>query len=327
MSVLVEVYDLESLSNLFTYTGYCRQEDKYYQFVIHKSLNQYAELMQHIRRGRLVMVGFNNLNYDYPLLHHLINHYDEYIHLTGSELAQKIYQKSQEIIDMEYSAIADKNTYIPQIDVFKVNHWDNPAKATSLKHCEMVMRMDNIEEMPLHHTHWVTKQEEIDMILNYNKHDVKATNILYDYVLGKTTHTCYKGRNKIELRQLLGRTYSMNLLNHSDVKMGEDILLKLYSKKVGVPEYMIKKLRTPRSCIHLKDCIPSYINFKSKQFTDLKNKWVKTTVTTTKNALKDSIIYHGIKLEYGLGGVHGSNSGVFIEDDYWMIKDSDVGLK
>ena len=28
--MILEVYDLESLSNLFTYTGYCPKEDKYY---------------------------------------------------------------------------------------------------------------------------------------------------------------------------------------------------------------------------------------------------------------------------------------------------------
>ena len=46
------------------------------------------------------------------------------------------------------------------------------------------MRMENIEEMPLHHTHWCKEGDE-EMILEYNKNDVLATylflNITADY--------------------------------------------------------------------------------------------------------------------------------------------------
>lgn len=34
MSRVLEIYDIEVLSNCFTYTGYVPSEDKYYQFVI-----------------------------------------------------------------------------------------------------------------------------------------------------------------------------------------------------------------------------------------------------------------------------------------------------
>ena len=327
MARIIEVYDLECMSNLFTYTGYDRTEDKWYQFVIHKTRNDYLDLMKHLFRSPLLMVGYNNLGYDYPLLHHLINHYDEYKTMDGATLASRLYQKSQEIIDMEFSVIADKNTRIPQLDIYKVHHWDNAAKATSLKHCEMAMRMDNIEEMPFNHTYWVTAQDEIDKVLAYNKHDVRATNILLDYTVGKTNHTVYKNKNKIELRQLLSRNFNVNLLNHNDVKIGEDLVFKLYSEKAEVPQYILKKQRTPRPIIHLKDCIPSYVNFKTKIFNNILAKWRNTSITSTKNAISEHVIYHGMALDFGTGGLHGSNSGVFEVDDYWMIIDADVGLK
>jgi hypothetical protein len=37
-----------------------------------------------------------------------------------SDLTSKIYNKSQEVIDMEFSAIADKNKFIPQLDLYKM---------------------------------------------------------------------------------------------------------------------------------------------------------------------------------------------------------------
>ena len=251
----IEIYDVECLVNLFTYTGLNRATKEKHQFVIHKSRNEYKQLIEYLLSEKIVMVGFNNLKYDYPLLHHMLNHYNEYVYLDGQALAQKLYEKSQFIIESEFSIIAEKNTKIPQIDIYKIHHWDNPAKACSLKHCEMSMRMDNIEEMPLHHTHWVTKQEEIDMILGYNDHDVDATNMLFDYTIGKTDHAIYKGRDKIALRQLLSRSFKLNLLNHNDVKIGEDLVFNLYAKNSDIPEYVLKKQRTIRPVIHLKDCI------------------------------------------------------------------------
>lgn len=129
--MILEVYDLEQLSNLFTYTGYCPKENKWYQFVIANWQNDIDILYNHLFRDKLLMVGFNNEKYDYPLLHHLINHYKEYATLSGQEVAQKLYEKSQEIIDMEFSAISDKNKFIPQLDLFLIWHYNNKARLTS----------------------------------------------------------------------------------------------------------------------------------------------------------------------------------------------------
>ena len=129
--MILEVYDLECLSNLFTYTGYSINDKRYYQFVIHYSRNNYKELINHLRRDpSLLMIGYNNEGYDYPMIHHLINHYDEYINLSGAELTRRLYQKSQDVINQEFSAIADYNKFIKQLDLFKIWHFDNKAKYT-----------------------------------------------------------------------------------------------------------------------------------------------------------------------------------------------------
>jgi len=76
-------------------------------------------LCNHITRG-IYAVGFNNEGYDYPVLHHLINHFREYCTLMTSDLTSKIYKKSQEVIDMEFSTIADKNKFVPQLDLYRI---------------------------------------------------------------------------------------------------------------------------------------------------------------------------------------------------------------
>ena len=55
--MILEVYDLECLSNLFTYTGYCSKEDKYYQFCISQWKNELEELYRHLNRDKIIQVG------------------------------------------------------------------------------------------------------------------------------------------------------------------------------------------------------------------------------------------------------------------------------
>ena len=101
---------------------------------------------------------------------------------------------------------------------------------------------------------------------------------------------------------------------------------KTYCERAGIPEYMVRKTGTPRKIMHLKDCIPPYVNFKTPQFQKLHKKWLQTSITSTKGAISDSVIFQGIKLDFGTGGVHGSNTGIFESNNEWIIIDSDVGL-
>ena len=117
-----EVYDIETLSNLFTYTSYVIEEDKWYIFVIHQSRNDSYELYKHLLRGNFFQIGFNNNNFDYPILHHFINHFSELQYKSGYEIAQDLYSKAQSLIndDNKFKEISDKNKYIFQIDLFTV---------------------------------------------------------------------------------------------------------------------------------------------------------------------------------------------------------------
>lgn len=248
--------------------------------------------------------------------------------MSGEEVAIKLYNKSQDIIEQEFSTIADKNKFIQQIDLFKINGYDNAARHCSLKDLEIAMCMNNVEEMPIHHTQWCT-EKDIDLILAYNKNDVEAT---YQFLLvttGKTDYPLYKGKNKIELRQQLNKQFGINVLNTPDIRIGEQLMLKLYSDITGISTYNLRKSGgTPRDIINVKECVPHWANFESKEFNDLKNYFENVTVSNgnLKGSLSKSVIFHNIKIDYGSGGAHSSiESGVYEADDYWMILDQDIG--
>lgn len=324
--MLLEVYDIETLSNLFTYTGYSIEEKKYYQFVIHQSRNDYEELLIHLRRGKLLMIGYNNDAFDYPVIHHMLNHENEYKQLSGADLASRIYKKSQDIIDQDFSAIADYNKHIKQLDLFKIWHFDNKAKYTRLKDLEVALKLPLVEDMPIEHFEFVF-EKDIPKVLSYNKNDVYATTKFFLTTLGKTNNVSYKGKNKIEIRQRVRKQYGLNCLNYNDIKLGTELILKLYCDKTGRNIKEVRKLRTFRPEINLGDCLPTWMEFKSKEFQKLVNKFKNTTIYNgiTKDVFSTSVIYNGIKIDYGTGGAHASiKSGVYSSDDEYIILDLDI---
>lgn len=331
MITKLEVYDLECLSNLFTYTGYNIKEKKYYQFVICKWRNDYLDLINHLKNDdmSLMQIGFNNESYDYPLEHHLIKHFNIYKDINGEELAQQLYKKSQDIINMEFSAIADKNKYIPQLDLYKIWHFNNKARACSLKDLEIAMCLPNVEEMPLHHTHWCKKGDE-DLILEYNLNDVFATYKFFLVTLGKTDYSIYKGEDKIKLRQNIKKQFGVNVLNFGDVPMGYQLILNLYSRASGIPIPQLKQLKTPREQIALKECIPKWCNIQSEPFKKFVNTVNNTIINPNSSAsVKDfgfSILTHEYKFDFGGGGCHGCcKPGVYESNNEWVIVDYDIG--
>ena len=190
--------------------------------------------------------------------------------------------------------------------------------------------MDSVEEMPIDHTKWCFKGDE-ELVLSYNKNDVLATFEFLKITLGKTDNPIYSGRNKIELRQELQKQFKINVLNTPDIRIGEQLMLKLYSDATNVPINVLKKCGgSPRKTINVKDCIPHWANFETKEFNDLKKYFENVTIFdgNLKGSLSKSVIFHGIKIDYGSGGAHSSiEPGVYEEDDYWMILDQDIGLK
>ena len=99
--------------------------------MVSKWRNDLDLLYKHLNRDKIIQVGYNNNNYDYNLIHHVLNHYEEYQHESGEFVAQKLYSKSQQIIEQEFSEISDNNKIIQQIDLYKIWHYNNKARACS----------------------------------------------------------------------------------------------------------------------------------------------------------------------------------------------------
>lgn len=318
-----EVYDLETLASLFTYTGLNIDTEGVSQFILHKNKFQLQELIDHLLKLK-GQIGFNNLRFDYPIIHYILLNYKKWYDLVWKtdweeEIISLIYQESQRIINNQnekdfYPEIKDREVKIKQLDLFRVWHYDNRARMTGLKSLEISMNYPNVMDMPIHHSTLNISLEDAKLVLDYNLNDVLATYEFYK-----------RSEEKLNLRKQIFSKYKIDCINYPDTKIGEELVLKLYCEATDKNPNEIRKLRTYRSKLDFKDCIPSYIKYNSTQFNDLIKYLEKISVSNLKNSFAYSVIYKGFKYDLGTGGIHGANeAGVYIPKDNEIIKDSDV---
>ena len=159
MSKKVFVFDIETLSNCFTYTGIDRDSDDVVKFVIWKEKNEIYELLTHLSNCS-GQIGFNNLNFDYPVIHYIIKERNKLVQLDGDKIAKLIYKKAQSVISQEYSVIKESEVVIPQLDLFRIWHYDNKARMTGLKKLEIAMNFPNVQDMPYSHEHKIKTENK-----------------------------------------------------------------------------------------------------------------------------------------------------------------------
>src|SRR3990167_2263567 len=162
-------YDLETFKNFHCAIFKCRDSDDRREFVIFNDRNDIIDYIAFLRNEVSGLIGFNCINYDYPMLHFLISQgWQE----DANRLNEELYATSQRIIKSEFPDI--KKPIIPQLDLYKIWHFDNKNKATSLKYVEVGIRFHNVEDMPVPFDH-IVQPNEVKAILDYNQNDVDAT--------------------------------------------------------------------------------------------------------------------------------------------------------
>lgn len=311
------VYDIETLLSCFTYTDIDINTLEIKQFVLHKDRFEFNELITHLKTLN-AQIGFNNNSFDYPIIHFILDNEQRLSLLNNEEIIEVIYNKAQNLIIGQNNSfgtiIKNKDIKIKQLDLFRLWHYNNKARSTSLKALEISMNYPNVMEMPIHHSKPNITLLEVEDILKYNINDVLATFEFYK-----------KSKEKIDLRNNIKDKYNLQCLNYSDSKIGESLILKLYCNRTELDPYNIKELRTLRSEIQLQDCILPYIDFKTEKFQRLLLKLQLKTITETKGSIKESVIFNGFKYDYGTGGIHGCiKPGIYTSDNDYLIIDTDV---
>ncbi len=342
---LIKVYDIETLRNCFIYMDIDAKTDisdlnnisesQINIFVIHYSRNDLTVFIRYLKtlKGQ---IGFNNLSFDSQVCQFIINNEELWESYHSDQITEEIFKFAQEQINKQgvgFPTFNERNLYCKQCDLYKIHHFDNMAKVQSLKGLQCNLNSRKVQEMPIDYKESINK-DQLQLIIDYCKNDIVSTFQFYKHDDTKKA---------IDLRKGLIKSYNLDhiAMNWSDTKIGSELILKFYCEYTKKNPKEVRKMRTERTTIDLKDCIPPQFKFRSKEFSKLLELFNSTTLYShndfkfgppvedtkkKKKKKKDKVTvnYKGLSYEYGTGGIHASDIGVFESYGDYLLYDIDV---
>jgi len=312
-------YDLEVFPNVFLFSGKWRGSTQPMNvFEISNRRNDKSQLIQflnYLRDCNAIMTGFNNLGFDFPIVHELLNSPYTFDALKAYQLCAQIIGNGDRSNQLGF-LVPYANRHVMQLDLYKLNHFDNQAKRCSLKQLQCAMRSQSVEDLPFPVGKILTS-EEIDTLIKYNIHDITETEKFLDIC-----------QPAIDMRHelLTSGMVQGDVLNYSDVKIGEQYLVK----KIGRNKCYAgsKPRQTFRQEVIFKNIILPKIKFNTFTCHEALE-WFQSIIVypmkKERETFKKVIQIGGLDFHFGLGGVHASvESKVFHSDKDYIIKDIDV---
>jgi hypothetical protein len=168
------VMDYETINNLFVavFQHYKTEETKV--FVVHESKNDFPEYITFLQKcvtENQWHISYNGLSFDAQITQKLLLNQKSLLKLSAQELVDYIYKYAQTVIEKsnkgDFAEFAPYKLKIKQIDLFKLNHWDNKAKMSGLKWIQYSMDWENVEEMPHRHDQPVTDSNTLNAVIDY----------------------------------------------------------------------------------------------------------------------------------------------------------------
>lgn len=306
------VYDEETYPNFFLITFKNKDTGEWFEFEISDRCNDLDNLRIFLFTKVAGLIGFNNINFDYPVLHNTILKND------NVWTSYDIYQEVEKIIANKYSAIWDNQVIIPQLDLYRIWHYDNKNKSCGLKWLEFAMRWENLQELP-YEVGSILSYEQMDKVRKYCRNDINATEEFY-----------HKSLKHISLRQFYTKQESINMMNASEIRMSKDIFGKYLAEEMKISVKDLNQMRTHRKEIDIKDIVFDYIKFNNPinqqtldRFKDFKWKYNEDTEKAFEN-IKFSVNYENVIREYAEGGLHSfGKPGIYESNNDEILIDVD----
>lgn len=272
------------------------------------------------------LIGFNNVAFDYPVIHFIFH--------NPNATVEQIYDVAMNIInsnDRFKNAIWPDNRFTPQIDLFKIHHFDNKAKSTGLKALQINMRSPSVVDMPVEVGTILTKDQIDNLLIPYNGHDVDETGRFASFSL-----------DALNYRISLIPEFGVDVMNWPDTKIGAEMMEAKLGKELCYDFSTGRRVKrqTPRTRIAIADILFPYIYFDHPEFRRIHSHlWTQVLTTPdieqfsdappkvqTKGVFVDlKATVGGIDFHFGTGGIHGSvSSQRIVSTDDWLIRDIDV---
>jgi hypothetical protein len=356
------IYDIETYFDIFSCGVVNAATRERFIFEVSDRRDQSKEFvyfLEHLGRTGQRLFGFNNFFFDWPVCDHLI----KLTHENGHFTALDAHSFANQLIGGDFNKRWD-NTIPPwkqivtQGDLYRIHHFDNQARSTSLKKLEINMRSRRVIDLP-YPPHDPTTDQQKTEIIAYMCHDINETWKFYRHTIPQ-----------IAFRdELVAQGYGKlgDVLNFNDGKIGaqmiidelETIGIKCFNHEPGQRK---EPITTQRDYIHIRDILSPKVVFRHSQLQYM-YQWlseqslrpdqtkgffgsfntvildghiqsIEQPSQDRKKSLKESghkivdklcCVVDDFQYDFGTGGIHGSlhKQSVYADDEY-EIWDWDV---
>lgn len=325
MNIPVIIADLETYLEIFLCVCYDPQKDEWHIFEVSKRKNDLDKLAKYIESYEdHYFVFYNGLRFDTQVLEFIIRNYENWNEKGNLEICAIISQLAADTIDDSNYNVFPKYREVDlsfkTIDPFEVAHYSNKNRLVSLKRLEFEMDMENLEETPIDFKKKDITKEDCISVIQYCENDVKALYEFYKVLIGDTNNPLYKGNNQVQLRQDIEAEFGIPCLNYSDSKIGDEMIKKFYCEEKKINYSDLPKKGTFRPRILVKNCIASYVVFKTPQLKEF-HQQINRRVMTQKDEFLEEIKFYGQTYTFARGGLHTVNNPKIFEssEDYFLI--------
>jgi len=312
-------YDLETMPNFFSAVFVNKDTGERFIFEISDWIDQ-AQKLSDFLYARIAdgsaFIGYNNVGFDYPIIHQFLN----LVSVGSRPTAMDMYLKCCAIIessDRWAHMVWESDMHIPQIDLYKICHFDNFARATSLKKLEVAMRSVHVEVMPVAPGDYMQEHQRKGMIW-YNCYDVAETLKFAGEIW-----------DRIDFRAELDAKYGgKTRMNFNDTKIGKNHFLDVLTKSGIRVKEGSNPIQTPRYMGVKVSEVLLPMAFDNPTLQAMYEFMHSSTIPAqqTKGFFTDLSAYaRDFKLDFGTGGLHGSvHKQTTYSDDTHVIMDCDV---
>ena len=257
------------------------------------------------------MFGFFSLNFDSPLIHHLVKLIEKG-ETNAAVLTHALKMLANEIIaaGSRWShRVHWRDEIVKQGDLYLIHHFDNPSRSTSLKTLEFNLRARHVQDLPFPHDEPLLPWQ-MNVVLDYNANDT-----------AETKRFAHESREMIAFRDSLGPKF----LNYNDPKIGTSFFVdRLEARAPGSCYDENRKPRqTWRTSVDLSHVILPWITFERPENQAVLDRLKSTVLSAdeikvsegapakvaTKGVFKNlTSTVDGFTFVFGTGGLHGSVS-------------------
>jgi hypothetical protein len=328
MKLPVIITDIETLKEYFLCLCYDPQKEEWHEFEVSKWKNTLDKMVSYFEEKQdHYFVTYNGLRFDSQVIEFIIRNHDQWHEHSGLEICNIIAQTASDTIhDSNYGVLPkyrENQLSFKILDLFEIHHFSNKNRMVSLKRLEFEMDLENIEEMPIHHTKVGMTKGDILETIYYCNNDVQATYQFYLVTIGQTEHPLYKGNNQIELRQDIQQEFGIPCLNYSDSKIGDEMIKKYYCEEKGIDYKELPKKGTFTN-VYVKNCIADYVAFQTPELKEFLQR-IRKIKLGIQDDFKEEIHFYNNVYSFMKGGLHTENKPeIFEADDEYEIIDWDV---